>query len=178
MGHLPRSFTLKDEIHKIKNVSRQNVRVLLRLDPRGVDLSRRGVHRTDHDFAVIWSRDYGKGRVLYNGLGHRQEVWDRPEIQKRWLQMVPCSMDLIPGNATPRSGPTNVAASTSRAWNVADAHSPILKDSRRRSSGDRALCPDRSSSSWSAGPTGQVPLIAKVQMLNSCTQWWDFGVAR
>src|SRR5271165_154690 len=106
MKHLPLRFTLKDEIYQIKNFSRDNVRVLLRLDAAGVDLSRKGVHRKDQDFAVIWARDYGKGRVLYNGLGHRPEVWDRPEIQKMWLQMVPWSMGLIPGDATPRSALT------------------------------------------------------------------------
>ena len=62
----------------------------------------KGVHRKDGDFAVIWARNYGKGRVLYNGLGHRREVWDRPEIQQMWLEMVQWSMGLIPGDATPR----------------------------------------------------------------------------
>jgi uncharacterized protein len=102
MGHLPPRFTLKDEIYQIKNYSRDDVRVLLRLDASKVDLSRKGVHRKDQDFAVIWARNYGKGRVLYNGLGHRLEVWDRPEIQKMWLEMVEWSMGLIPWDATPR----------------------------------------------------------------------------
>ncbi len=54
---------------------------------------------------MIWARDYGKGRVLYNGLGHRREVWERPEIQEMWLEMVRWSMGLIPGDATPRARP-------------------------------------------------------------------------
>jgi type 1 glutamine amidotransferase len=102
MEQLPLRFTLKDEIYQIKNFSRNNVRVLLRLDASKVDLSRKGVHRKDEDFAVIWARAYGKGRVLYNGLGHRPEVWDRPEIQKMWLEMIEWSMGLTPGDATPR----------------------------------------------------------------------------
>ncbi len=102
MEHLPLRFTLKDEIYQIKNFSRDTVRVLLRLDASKVDLSRKGVHRKDEDFAVIWARSYGKGRVLYNGLGHRPEVWDRPEIQKMWQEMVDWSMGLTPGDATPR----------------------------------------------------------------------------
>jgi type 1 glutamine amidotransferase len=102
MRHLSREFVLKDEIYQIKNFSRENVRVLLRLDADRVDLSKKGVHRTDSDFAVIWARNYGKGRVVYNGLGHRQEVWDQPEIQKMWLELVPWSMGLIPGDSTPR----------------------------------------------------------------------------
>jgi type 1 glutamine amidotransferase len=105
MGHLPGRFLLKDEIYQIKDFSRDNVRVVLRLDAKKLDLSRKGVHRKDGDFAVIWARNYGKGRVLYNGLGHRQEVWDRPEIQRMWLEMVQWSMGMIPADATPRRAP-------------------------------------------------------------------------
>jgi type 1 glutamine amidotransferase len=105
MDHLPRDFSLKDEIYQIRDFSRDKVRVLLSLDARKVDLSRKGVHRKDEDFAVIWARTYGKGRVLYNGLGHRQDVWERPDIQKMWLKMVQWSMGSIPGDATPRPAP-------------------------------------------------------------------------
>jgi type 1 glutamine amidotransferase len=105
MGHLPRYFTLHDEIYQIKDFSRSNVRVLLRLDASQVDLSRKGVHRKDRDFAVIWARNYGKGRVLYNGLGHRQDVWERPDIQRMWRDMVRWSMGDLPGDATPRPAP-------------------------------------------------------------------------
>ena len=102
MANLPQSFVLKDEIYQIKDFSRASVRVLLRLDAGRVDLTRKGVRRKDNDFAVIWARDYGKGRVLYNGLGHSREAWDRPELQKMWLEMVPWAMGLVKGDATPR----------------------------------------------------------------------------
>ncbi len=105
MEHLPPNFTLQDEIYQIKDFSRDNVRVLLRLDAGKVDLSKKGVRRKDKDFAVIWARNYGKGRVLYNGLGHREEVWERPDIQKMWVDMVRWSMGDLPGDATPRPAP-------------------------------------------------------------------------
>jgi type 1 glutamine amidotransferase len=107
LRHLPRAFTLRDEIYQIKDFSRDRVRVLLRLDAGKVDLARKGVRRTDGDFAVIWARDYGKGRVVYNGLGHTRDVWDRPEIQAMWLELVRWSMGLTPGDATPRPAPGN-----------------------------------------------------------------------
>jgi uncharacterized protein len=105
MGHLDRNLALKDEIYQIKDFSRENVRVLMRLDAGKLDLSKKGLHRKDEDFAVIWARKYGKGRVLYNGLGHTRDVWERPDIQKMWLEMVQWSMGIIPGDATPRSAP-------------------------------------------------------------------------
>jgi type 1 glutamine amidotransferase len=105
MGQLPARFTLKDEIYQIKDYSRENVRVLLRLDADKVDLTKRGIRRKDRDFAVIWARDYGKGRVLYNGLGHTAGAWEEPAIQRMWLDFVPWAMGTTPGDATPRSRP-------------------------------------------------------------------------
>ena len=105
MKSFPAAFTLFDEIYQIKDFSRQNVRVLLSLDADKIDLSRKGVKRTDKDFAVIWAKSYGKGRVLYNGLGHVQAVWERSDFQKMWLEMVQWAMGLIPGDATPRPKP-------------------------------------------------------------------------
>jgi type 1 glutamine amidotransferase len=105
MGHFPRAFTLRDEIYQIRDFSRKNVRVLLRLDDAKVDLSRKGVHRTDRDFAVAWARAYGRGRVVYNGLGHSKEAWDRPDMRKMWRELVLWSMGVIPGDATPRPLP-------------------------------------------------------------------------
>ena len=64
---------------------------------------------TDNDFAVIWAKDFGKGRVLYNGLGHVPAVWERPEFQKMWLEMIEWSMGLIPGDATPRPKPIELS---------------------------------------------------------------------
>jgi type 1 glutamine amidotransferase len=81
---------------------RDDVRVLVRLDADKVDLSKKSIHRKDKDFAVAWSRQYGNGRVLYNGLGHSKEVWERPEFQEMWLESVLWSMGLVPGDATPQ----------------------------------------------------------------------------
>ena len=108
MKHFKPAFVHKDEIYQYKNFSRDNVRVLLRLDAAKLDMKVPGVKDTyGGDFPVIWAREYGKGRVLYNGLGHVREVWDQPEFQKMWLEMVQWSMGLIPGDATPRPMPAS-----------------------------------------------------------------------
>jgi uncharacterized protein len=105
LTHLPRAFALKDEIYQIKDYSRDDVRVLLRLDADRIDLAAKGVHRKDRDFAVAWAKDYGKGRVLYNGLGHTPDVWERPAYQKMWLEMVQWALGISRGDASPRPGP-------------------------------------------------------------------------
>ncbi len=107
LGQFPAAFTLFDEIYQIKNFSRENVRVVMSLDAGKLDLTRKGVKRTDGDFAVVWARNYGKGRVLYNGLGHVPALWERPDFQKMWLEMVQWSMGLIPGDATPQAKPNH-----------------------------------------------------------------------
>ncbi len=105
MKHLPRQFSMKDEIYQIRNFSKDHVRVLMSLDTSKVDLTRKGVRRENKEFPVIWASQYGKGRVLYNGLGHTLDVWDRPDIRKMWLEMVQWSMGLVPGDASPRHIP-------------------------------------------------------------------------
>jgi type 1 glutamine amidotransferase len=102
LAHLPDHVTWKDEIYQIKNYSRDNLRVLLSLEPSKVNLEARGVRRSDGDFAVAWVKTYGKGRVLYNGLGHTIETWDRPEVQRMWQGMMDWSLGILPGDATPR----------------------------------------------------------------------------
>ncbi len=103
MQYVPKEFVLRDEIYQVKDFSREKVRVLMRLDESKVNLKRWWVHRTDGDFAVIWAREYGKGRVLYNGLGHVEAVFDRPDIQKMMVEQVKWVLGMVPGDATPRA---------------------------------------------------------------------------
>jgi type 1 glutamine amidotransferase len=98
---------MRDEIYQIKQFSREKVRVLLKLDGNKLDLTNPKVHRTDKDFAVIWARTYGKGRVMYDGLGHVEAVWDRPDVQKMYTEHIKWLMGMIPGDATPRPKPAN-----------------------------------------------------------------------
>ena len=105
--HFPAAVTIHDEIYQIKDFSRDRVRVLMSLDASKIDLARKGVHRTDKDFAVTWVRNYGKGRVFYSGLGHREDAWDRKDVQTMWLEAIKWTLGLTSGDATPRPKPAN-----------------------------------------------------------------------
>ena len=72
---------LTDEIYQFKDWDRSKLHVLLSLDTSSVDLTKKGVHRTDGDFANAWTKSYGNGRVFYSALGHRAELWQSPEYQ-------------------------------------------------------------------------------------------------
>jgi hypothetical protein len=105
MNAWPHSFTLKDEIYQIKDFSRDQCRVLMRLDASKLDLNNRRVHRTDKDFAVAWAKMYGKGRVYYSTLGHVDENWDNPAFQKMYSGAIQWALGLVDGSTTPH-GPT------------------------------------------------------------------------
>ena len=76
--HLEPTWHLKDEIYLLKNFERSKVHGLLMLDKHPNE-------RTPGDFPIAWAKEFGKGRIFYTSLGHREDVWDpnTPEKFKR-----------------------------------------------------------------------------------------------
>ena len=106
MKDFPKTFSMMDEIYQpSKEFSRDKIRVLARLDENKLDLTNKNVHRTDKDFAVAWIKTYGKGRVFYSTFGHREEVYDRPDVQHMYLEATKWAMRLTDYDATPRPRP-------------------------------------------------------------------------
>jgi type 1 glutamine amidotransferase len=71
------SFRLFEEWYVFKKVSRQ-MHVILALDTDGMTSNlydRPPVPAT-------WARMYGKGRVFYTSLGHREDVWSSDVFQQ------------------------------------------------------------------------------------------------
>ena len=102
VAHLPHEFMKRDEIYQpSKEFSRDKVHVLLRLDERKLDYNNPRVHRQDHDFAVAWSKMYGKGRVFYSTLGHTNEAWNDPDIQKMYFEAIKWVLGLTEGSTEP-----------------------------------------------------------------------------
>ncbi len=99
------SFVLTDEIYQLKLFSRENSRVLMRLDASKLDLENPRVHRTDNDFAVAFAKMYGKGRVFYTTLGHVEANWDKPEMQAMITGAIKWALRLVDADVSPRSAP-------------------------------------------------------------------------
>jgi type 1 glutamine amidotransferase len=79
---VPSPWTIKDEIYRFKNYSRDDKHVILRMKSAPI----RGEHdATKGDFAIAWAKYHGKGRVFYTSLGHREDVWDDPTYQQHLL---------------------------------------------------------------------------------------------
>ena len=124
MQQWPKSFALKDEIYQMKDFSRDKVRVLMRLDASKLDLNNPRVHRKDHDFAVTWAKMYGKGRVYYSTLGHVEENWDDPRLQRMYVEAIKWAMGLVNADISPRP----LAAQSGRAGNERPAiHSSAVR---------------------------------------------------
>jgi type 1 glutamine amidotransferase len=75
---LPPTWHVKDEIYLMNGFERSKVHGLLSLDKHPND-------KTPGDYPIAWTKSYGKGRVFYTSLGHREDLWDpnTPESFKR-----------------------------------------------------------------------------------------------
>jgi type 1 glutamine amidotransferase len=67
--HLGTDWKVFDEIYLFKNFDPKKVHGLLTLDKHPND-------KTPGNYPISWCKQYGKGRVFYTSLGHREDVWD------------------------------------------------------------------------------------------------------
>jgi type 1 glutamine amidotransferase len=101
--HFARAFMARDEIYQAKNWSRDKVNVLMRLDDTRLDYTGKNNARKDRDFAIAWSKMYGQGRVFYSTLGHTNEAWDDPDIQKMYLEAIKWVLRRTEGSTAPHA---------------------------------------------------------------------------
>ncbi len=97
-----KSFEIADEIYQFKDpYSREKLRVLLSLDTGKTDMTKQGIARADGDFAVSWVREYGRGRVFYCSLGHREEIFWNPAVLRHYLDGIQFALGDLKADATP-----------------------------------------------------------------------------
>jgi type 1 glutamine amidotransferase len=102
MRHFPQRLRIYDEMYSPKNWSRDNVNVLMRLDESQLNYTnpQYGPNsvRADKDQAIAWAKMYGTGRVFWSSLGHTNESWDTPDVQKMYLEAVKWAMKRTEGS--------------------------------------------------------------------------------
>lgn len=101
--HLSPSFSIVDEIYQFRDFDRSKARVLMTLDTISVDMRAPGINRSDNDFALAWTRLYGRGRVFYTALGHFDETWTDPRFRQMIENALLWITGQIEGDAEPRS---------------------------------------------------------------------------
>jgi uncharacterized protein len=86
---LGQRFRVFDEIYTFTRSNRGAVTMLLSLDRYPLDGSPQAGQ--PGDLPLAWAKEYGKGRVFYTALGHREDVWQNALYQQhilggiRWL---------------------------------------------------------------------------------------------
>ncbi|HDP35702.1 MAG TPA: ThuA domain-containing protein [Candidatus Hydrogenedentes bacterium] len=79
IASLPETWSLRDEWYLFRHLNKDAMHVLALLEIG--DKGRRQRMYDIPDYPMIWCRAFGEGRVLYNGMGHREDVWEHPAFQ-------------------------------------------------------------------------------------------------
>jgi uncharacterized protein len=94
-------FEVTDEIYQFRDDTalRGDRRMLLELDADKMDLSKGS--RGDRGYPVSWIDTYGRGRVFYCSLGHRDEIFWNPAVLKHYLAGIQYTLGDLEADATP-----------------------------------------------------------------------------
>ncbi|MBV9467897.1 MAG: DUF1080 domain-containing protein, partial [Abitibacteriaceae bacterium] len=103
-------FDIADEIYQFRTppYDRTKQRVLLALNLARTP-HKEGMARPDNDYAVSWIKSYGRGRVYYCSLGHREEIYWNPQILKYYLNGIQFALGDLKADTTPLPQPAPVA---------------------------------------------------------------------
>jgi len=96
-------FPIVDEVYQLADpYSRRLCRVLVSIDAERTDMTRKGIVRTDGDFAMTYVKPYEKGRVWYNAWGHMHELFWNPMVLAHWLDGIQWALGDLDADASPR----------------------------------------------------------------------------
>lgn len=97
-----------DEMYqwRVGSFSTDNHRVLLSLDTKNItNMNKRGTNGPDALYPVTVTRQYGKGRVFYCSLGHREEIYWNPVILEHFLAGIQFALGDLEAPADPKNIP-------------------------------------------------------------------------
>ena len=100
-------FEFTDEFYRVAApYSRDNVRVLLSLDPIATNMMQGRCFgqclRDDNDYPVAWIRQHRQGRVFYTSLGHNPDLFWDSRMLEMFLAGVQYALGDLKADATPR----------------------------------------------------------------------------
>jgi hypothetical protein len=82
MSAVPDDFGPLEEWYSLKDFA-PNLHVLLMQDTSHMDKSGNNRHAYDRpNYPSTWAHMYGKGRVFYTSMGHRDDIWTNPVFQQ------------------------------------------------------------------------------------------------
>lgn len=95
------TYEVFDEIYQLKNFHRDQVHGLLTLD-------KHPNNGTPGDYPISWCKQFGRGKVFFTSLGHREEVWESATYQDHILGGIRWALGLEQGDAVPQSAALKV----------------------------------------------------------------------
>lgn len=101
-------FVIDDETYTYKKepYSRGKLHVLASIDLSQMsDKDKKAENRPyDHDYALAWVHEYGKGRVFYAAHGHSESVYWNPTMLKFYLAGIQYALGDLQANDAPSDG--------------------------------------------------------------------------
>ena len=79
MRNQPPVWNVNEEWYLFRNLNTESMHVLALMDPGG-----EGDNQKEYALApypMVWCSAYGKGKVFFNGVGHREDVWEADNFQ-------------------------------------------------------------------------------------------------
>jgi type 1 glutamine amidotransferase len=76
----PVEFKITDEWYVFRNLNQAKIHVLALLDP-GEQRTLQAPMYNVPDYPIAWVSERGKGRVFFDGMGHREDVWSNQTFQ-------------------------------------------------------------------------------------------------
>jgi type 1 glutamine amidotransferase len=110
--HFPAAFAFDDEFYQPKDLSREKVDVLLRLDLSNV-APNPALH-LNGDYPLAWAKTYGKGRVFFGSFAHASETWDIRNVQQMYFEAIRWTLGLTDAELKPHPMRGSAAASAGR----------------------------------------------------------------
>ncbi len=95
----PDGLTLKDEWYTFINMNTEKMHVIALMDP-GAEREKQAMYNIPN-YPVMWCMERGKGRVFYDAMGHREDVWDNETFQQIVVAAAGWSMGEGEAAATP-----------------------------------------------------------------------------
>ncbi|MEO6001557.1 MAG: ThuA domain-containing protein [Opitutus sp.] len=95
-GQLGSEVKVQEEWYSLKEFAADD-HVLLVMETKGMEGS-------DYDrppYPLAWARLHGKGRVAYNAMGHREDVWDSTAYQSMLVGMIQWAAGTVKADVTP-----------------------------------------------------------------------------
>lgn len=102
---------LMEEWYTLKNFA-PDLHTLLVMDTAGMQ----GPDYQRPSFPLAWARAQGKGRVWFNAMGHREDIWDNPKFQALLVGGIKWAGGRLPADIKPNRQAAAPGADTLQAY--------------------------------------------------------------